>query len=396
MERDMSVIEQSDARVRLGLGANIRRLLLRIHLWIGIVFCIPFAVLGVTGAYLVYDQDVTAPPRATAVGEYKAPTAIIAAALAANPDLRATNLSMPLVAGDPATVRVVRAGVRGTSQIFVDPVSLDVLGTREGVRTPLSDLMHGLHGSFSLGGRTGRPIVGWMGVGMTFLGISGLIMWWPRRGAWKNSLGVRKNARGFVWHRQLHATVGVLGWVAFVVVSFTGVAISFPQTTTAAFHGLFGGDPTPARIANIEALPNTVAIDADQAAALAVRAASAARLGSLNLPAEADQPYRLTLIADNALAGAPLITAVVDPYRAEVIALRDPRTFKLGDSIMAWQRTLHDGRAIGPVWAFLVFFSGLMPPLFAVTGTAMWWPRRRARMQVRAQQSPVAVGVPAE
>jgi uncharacterized iron-regulated membrane protein len=43
-----------------------------------------------------------------------------------------------------------------------------------------------------------------------------------------------------------------------------------------------------------------------------------------------------------------------------------------------------------------VFFSGLMPPLFAVTGTAMWWPRRRARMQVRAQQSPVAVGVPAE
>src|SRR5262245_46887007 len=237
MERDMNM-EQSPANT----WSSIRRLLLRIHLWIGIAFCIPFAVLGITGAYLVYDQDFAAPPRATAVGEYKAPTAIIAAAIAGNPDLRAANLSMPLNAGDPATVRVAREGVRGTSQVFVDPVSLDVLGTREGIRTPASDFMHGLHGSFSLGGRTGRPIVGWMGVGMTFLGISGLILWWPRKGAWKNSLGVKKNARGALWHRQLHQTVGVLGWVAFVVVSFTGVAISFPQAHTAAFQAMFGGD----------------------------------------------------------------------------------------------------------------------------------------------------------
>jgi uncharacterized iron-regulated membrane protein len=159
---------------------------------------------------------------------------------------------------------------------------------------------------------------------------------------------------------------------------------------------LFGGDAPPARVARIEPLPNSVAIDADRAVAVARGAAPAARLGSMNLPAEADQPYRINLIADDALAGAPAINAVVDPYRAEVVLLRDPRTYKLGDSIMAWQRTLHDGRALGSVWAFLVFFSGLMPPLFAVTGTAMWWLRRRARQQVRARQTPDAVGVPAE
>ena len=76
-----------------------------------------------------------------------------------------------------------------------------------------------------------------------------------------------------------------------------------------------------------------------------MKAAPDARLGSINLPREADQPYRINLIADNALAGAPLINAVVDPYRAEVVSLRDPRAFKLGDSMMAWQRTVHDGRA---------------------------------------------------
>ncbi len=380
--------------------SNVRRVLLQFHLWIGIAFSIPFVILGVTGAYLVYDQDFTAPPRATAAGEYKAPTAIIAAALATSPGQRATSLSMPLVAGDPATVRVARGGGEGerpiTSQVFVDPVSLEVLGTREGVRTPVSDLMHGLHGSFSLGGRTGRPIVGWMGVAMTFLGITGLILWWPRKGAWKNSIGVKKNARGAVWHRQLHQTVGVFGWVAFVAVSYTGVAISFPQTHIAFFQGVFGGDPPQERINSVEPLPNTAAIDVDQAVALAMKAAPEARLSSVNVLREEDEPYRINLIADNAMAGAPVISTVVDPYRSEVVQLRDPRTYKLGDTLMAWQRTVHDGRAWGAIWAFLVFFSGIMPPLFVVTGTAMWWLKRRARQRVRAQQTAGAVGVPAE
>ncbi len=392
----MSTLEQSLARA----WPAIRRWLMRIHLWIGIAFCIPFAVLGVTGSYLVYDQDFTAPPRATAAGEFKAPSEIIAAATAANPERRVTNLSMPLAAGDPASVRIARPGAergpRATSQVFVDPVSLEVLDTRDGVRTPLSDFMHSLHGNFLVGGRDGRSIVGWMGVGMTFLGISGLILWWPRNGKWKDALW-RKNAKGLVFQRQLHSIVGVLGWVAFIVVSFTGVAISFPQTVSAGMHAMFGGSPPEPRIGDIEPLANTAAITPDQAVATALAKVPDAHLGNLTIPGDADQPYRLTLIANDALAGAPVITAVVDPYRNEVLAVRDPRNFAMGESIMAWQRTLHDGRALGAVWAFLVFLSGLMPPLFAVTGTAMWWMRRQARLRVRSQQHPTgAVGVPAE
>ena len=60
----MSTSEQSPARA----WPAIRRWLMRFHLWIGIAFCIPFAVLGITGSYLVYDQDFTAPPRATKIG----------------------------------------------------------------------------------------------------------------------------------------------------------------------------------------------------------------------------------------------------------------------------------------------------------------------------------------
>jgi uncharacterized iron-regulated membrane protein len=374
-----------------------RRWLLRIHLWIGIVFCIPFALLGITGSILVYDQDVLAPPRATAVGEMQRPAAILNAAAAANPGYRATQLILPAAAGDPATVRLAREerseGRRLQEQTYVDPVSLAILAPRQAFRTPFIDFVHGLHGSLALGGRTGRPIVGWLGVGMTILGITGLFLWWPQNGRWRNAVGVRKDARGWLLHRQLHATAGILGWIVFVAVSFSGVAISFPQSFGPGFAAMFGGEPQ-ARVPAVEEIAGTQPIGVDRAIELALQAAPDAHLAAVFLPANAKQPYRVQLIANDALDGAPAINIAIDPYKAEVTNLRDPRRYALGDTIMAWQRTIHGGRAFGPVWAFLVCVVGLLPPLFSVTGTTMWWLKRRSRLARRCE--PAMEGVPAE
>jgi len=32
---------------------------------------------------------------------------------------------------------------------------------------------------------------------------------------------------------------------------------------------------------------------------------------------------------------------------------------------------------LGPVWMVLVFLSGLLPLVFAITGITVWWKRRR-------------------
>lgn len=375
-----------------------RKWLLRIHLWTGIAFAIPFALLGITGSILVYDQDVLAPLRATTVGELAAPGAILAAAAAANPDYNAAQLIMPAEAGDPATVRLARKDGerRGLlEQTYVDPVSLAVLAPRESFRTPFIDLVHGLHGSLALGGRTGRPIVGWLGVGMTILGLTGLFLWWPQNGRWRNAIGVSKGAHGWLLHRQLHGTAGIIGWIVFVIVSFTGVSISFPNAFGPAFQTIFGGSP-PDRIPGVAAAEGAQAVGADRAVALALQAVPDAHLSALTIPAGRTQPYRVQLVGNDVMTGAPAINVTVDPYKAEVTSVRDPRQYALGDSIMAWQRTIHDGRAFGAVWAFLVFVIGLLPPLFAVTGTMMWWLKRKARQTGRSRDAMAAEGVAAE
>ena len=93
--------------------------------------------------------------------------------------------------------------------------------------------VHDFHGSLLIGGREGRSVIGWMGVGMLALGLSGIVLWWPRGNRWRDAYGIKKGARGWLFHRQLHGTAGITSWLLFIVLSFSGIAIAFPQTMTA-------------------------------------------------------------------------------------------------------------------------------------------------------------------
>ena len=60
-------------------------------------------------------------------------------------------------------------------------------------------------------GRDGRTFVGWLGVAMLVLGLTGLVLWWPKRGQWKYAFFVRRTATGLRFHRELHAATGI--WI---------------------------------------------------------------------------------------------------------------------------------------------------------------------------------------
>ncbi len=400
----MTTIENTAART---MSPSLRRILGWLHLWIGLIFCIPFAILGVTGSILVYDEPladfVSSPPHASAQGEMKSVQEIVDAAAAARGGATPLFLTMPTEAGDAAIIRFSTGEGRGRNSIvqtYVDPVSLQVLDTRSFARNYWIGLAHDLHGNMMWNGRQGRQLVGWFGVGMLLLGISGLIMWWPRN-TWRGSFGVKKGARGWLFHRQLHATCGVASWVLFIILSFSGVAISFPQTTGAFLRTTFGltESPLPGQAAKVEPVPGATPINTDQAVAIALKAVPGARLASVFFPAREDQPLRVNLLGAGMSAGVPAITVNIDQYKGETISVRDPWNGDVADSVLAWQRPLHFGRGTSELYKLAIFIVGLLPPLFAFTGVAMWWTKRRTRAMAkvsRQQQTATVAGVPAE
>jgi uncharacterized iron-regulated membrane protein len=383
---------------------TVRYWLLQLHLWTGLILMLPLVMMGITGAVLVYAHDLEhlfgqGEPPATTVGEWRSPSEIIEAAKAANAEPGRIPIAVrwPMEVGEPAAVRLSRPGIAaqggpargavptrspfaGSLQILVDPVSLQVLGTQQAM-TGWVRFFHDLHGQLFIGGGLGRELVGWLGVAMLVLGCSGLVLWWPRPAQWKAAFTVRRKARGLRLHRELHGAIGIWSLVIFMVVNFTGVYLAFPQQISGAVNAIWPGRDMRAAMfqARVEPLRGATPITLDAAITLAQARLPEARFLNAFLPVGPGQALRIGMIRPGHEEGAPVATAVIDPWRHTVVDVFDPESYSTGEAIIAWQRGLHYGIGLGRIYKFLVFVSGVVIPIFAVTGFLMWLIKRRNR-----------------
>jgi uncharacterized iron-regulated membrane protein len=388
--------------------ATVRRTLFTVHMWVGLALGLFLAALGLSGSVLVYDDAVAGlldrPPQALTAG-MPLPLSMIQSIARDAADQQGVKGQMQIILPEkplqPITVRLGgispmgnMAGMAGQRQrggerpegaqgpgraglqLFIDPVSGEVLGTRKAAAPGLLIFAHQLHGNFLMG-RDGRTyVVGWLGVAMCILGLSGLVLWWPKKGQWKYAFKVRSTASGLRFHRELHAATGIWIFLVFLAVSFSGLVIAWPQT--------FG---VPNGRGNVSVEPaDGRRLGATEAVIAAQRAVPGLEARSVTIPAAPDQPISVSYLSHDAVAA----TAYVDPYRGTVLSVRDP-----SGSFMAWMRPVHQG-SLGAVWKFLVFLSGLVPTLFVVTGLVMWTKKRQRHVPMNEPLPEVPVeGEPA-
>jgi uncharacterized iron-regulated membrane protein len=394
----------------------------QLHLWIGLILLLPLVMMGVTGAVLVYGHNIEhllgqGEPPAKAVGEWRSPGELIEAARTASNDATRIPIAVrwPMEVGEPAAVRLSRPGMAGerpqfrggqqgqatgqqggqgqaqgrvptqspfagSLQVLIDPVSLQVLETQQAM-TGWLRFFHDLHGHLFISGGLGRELVGWLGVALLVLGCSGLYLWWPRPGQWKAAFIVRRTAKGLRFNRELHGAMGIWSLVLFLLVNFTGVYLAFPQQISAAVNTVWPGRDMRAAMfqARVEPVRGVQPMAVNEAVELARSKVPEGRFFNAFLSIRPDQAMRIGLIRADHIEGAPIVTVIIDPFRKSVVDVFDPQTMTTGERIVAWQRALHYGIGLGGGYKFLVFVSGVIIPVFAVTGFLMWWTKRRNR-----------------
>jgi uncharacterized iron-regulated membrane protein len=121
------------------------------------------------------------------------------------------------------------------------------------------------------------------------------------------------------------------------------------------------------------------AMPIDDAVALARGAVPDANLRMVFMPARPEQPMRITFVHTGQDHHEPTATVFVDPFARKVVQTLDPGQYSAGEALLAWQHAIHSGEGLGFVWRALVFVCGFLPAMFAVTGVAMWWLKRRLR-----------------
>lgn len=367
----------------------IRHALFTVHMWIGLILGLLLAILGLSGSLLVYDQVISdllsPPPRATTVGQPLPLTMIseIARDAATQQGLKigAMQILLPQKAGEAVMVRLNGISPMGYQpapnsppglQVFIDPVSGEVLGSRGFVQLPFLTFAHRLHGNFLMSREWGRPLVGWLGVAMCLLGLSGLVLWWPKRGQWKYAFQVRRTATGLRFHRELHAATGIWIFLVFMALSFSGVVIAWPD--------IFGNSARVPRAHVSHPAVQAKALGATEAVLAASAAVPGLQPRSIVMPARPGMPISVNYLSHGAMGASVL----VDSSSGAILAVRDP-----SERFLAWMRPVHDG-SLGAVWRFLVFLSGLVPTLFLVTGLLMWWKKRQRRVAMTAMTDDLA------
>ena len=366
-----------------------RRGLQTVHLWAGLALAVPFVLLGISGSLLMLQPELPrmSYPYATGRGEVHSVARIMEAAAAVVPGAQGLNrVSMPQRTGEPA---ILRYGGQGTRRlVFVDPVNLEILDAQPQLAT--GDLFTGirtLHATLYMSSYTEKDFVGWIGVALTLLSLSGLVLWWPRGGQWKAAFGIKRGATGHRLNRDLHSTAGFWTLGLYLVVCISGIYLAFPREFRNSVGSVFPlgynyAFPEPSDVAP---LPPEQWLQPDAVAELALGAVENARLVLIDLPGGDNPVAVVTLVPANQGMGAPPITISVDAELAQVSYVDDPRDYLMGDRVVIWQRYLHSGLGLGFAWRALVFVSGFLPLLFAITGIRMWWLKRaQRRLAVRA------------
>lgn len=382
------------------LISRLRSSLWIVHRWIGIGLCVLLVPIALSGALLVYKDHADAlihPARYAVTGsEISQPlSTYLANAGKAAGTAKPIAVRFPIGAGWPVTVLAREARGEGRPilyTIYLDPPTARVLDVVE-FRSSLFGFLHRFHENLTIPQFSGRALVGWAGLGMLLLSLSGIWLWWPRNGAflpglrWRRSLATTAN---------LHHLIGFWISLPLAFVSLTGIYLSFPPAARSVMTSVLPMGPSQ-RGAFGGALADNPSMTPDQVLNGALAGRSGARPVALFLPTASakggrrgDKPaeggarsisWRVQLrVPEQAM----LATVLVADADGAVRQLPDPLA---GDRAAQWIRWLHEGSNSGPLWRIVVLLTGLAPPVFALTGVLMWLRgRRQRRSAVRAGQ----------
>lgn len=376
-----------------------RKWLQLVHLWAGLTLGIPMIVIGLTGSLIVAQDwyaDLSAPSAPARGPVQPIANIVMAAEKFAPPGWPVTVVGMPTHVGMAAAVQVgLPPGLRPPRgrnlqglTLYLDPVSLKFLGSQERRRqSQINQNLRSLHIALMVPQYYGVQIVGLLGVAMVLFGISGLALWWPRKGQWRSAFTVKAGLWGFRLNRDLHAVTGFWSLLVFLIVCISGVDLAFPVTFQSAVGRVLRLDYTltsatvdPATAATII---NRNALTPDEATRVAATSVAHARVVQVQLPPRPDGVYMVTLVPWIAGDTAPQISTFIGPG-PQVLDVVDPRNYSPGKQMLVWLRVLHYGQGLGDIWRGLVLLSGLLPLLFGITGFSMWWLKRAQRNTIPA------------
>jgi uncharacterized iron-regulated membrane protein len=377
-----------------------RKIWLTLHLYLGLFLGSVFAVIGVTGSLLVFWQEIdewlnpdlmTVAASPKGVAAYRPLDEITAAARAAIPAE-----AKPSYAYYPRheamafwffySVPNKMTGQPDTGNVFVDPYTSKVLGTRTFYSSEslfkyaFTGFLFALHYSVLMGD-AGGVLVGILGVTFLVSVLSGVYLWWPARGKWRQALTFKRRARFERINFDVHKLSGIYPLVPLLVVLVTGIYFNLPAQCDWLMDK-FSPVVRPAGI-NSSMRESVQPIGLDAAMSIAKERFPDSSPDLFSLPVNETGVYSIYQAAPIGSGLEARRTILLDQYDGATLYVNEPTTGSFGTAFLNWIWPMHSGHALGMTGRLLVCASGLACVALFATGVARWLHKRRARTRLR-------------
>jgi uncharacterized iron-regulated membrane protein len=356
----------------MGIGAEMRRIFLTIHLWAGVIAALFLFALGVSGSLVAFENEIDRAlnPKLTWVDA--SPTRLTLAEMiakleAANPGDTVGELGFS-ERDDVAWGAFLSSRAGQNRAVAFNPHTGAILGD-ESTRNTFTGWVHQFHLRL-LAGRAGSNIVTVAAVLLLAMAITGLVLWWPRK-----LLAVSWQSPWKKLNLELHQVLGLYTSVFLLVFALTAIVIHWDDETQRLINHVSGSFGEP-RFPKLEALlPSKPSPDFDAILAIAQKAEPDARATTMTLDTS---PVRITMKhpEDHTPAGRTIV--LIDAYTRRVVMIVDWRTASPGFRLVKlWNREVHTGDIGGLPMRILASLISLSLPVLTVTGPLIWWNRRR-------------------
>lgn len=229
---------------------KIKRVIARLHLWLGLLTGIVMFIVCITGSIYVFEKeirDITEPYRRVTALEvsYVKPSELIDIATKAIGGKPVVMVEYP----SPDKAAIAAYWDKNEYKlVYMNPYSGEILKVKNMKRDFLRKVIEGHVGLWIP--VIGRRIVTWSTLTFMFLLISGVILWWPKnakRKTLKRSLGIKFSGSKKRFIHDIHTALGVYSFLFLLVISVTGLIWGFEWFSNGVYKITSGGKkPLPA------------------------------------------------------------------------------------------------------------------------------------------------------
>jgi uncharacterized iron-regulated membrane protein len=401
---------------------SFRKILFWVHLVAGLVCGVVVFIMSFTGALIALqpqmllwaerDMRGVEPPTADAV--WIGADALLARFREGHPTLTVTGLTLEHDREQAVAVAVANPGAGGPAAQatwYVNPYTGATLGQMDPTTAwrrffRVNTDWHRWLAMTAEQRDAGRWITGVSNAAFLVLALTGMYIWIPR--VWSSASfravalfrgGLSSKARDFNWHN----VIGIWSAAVLVVLTFTAMGISFPNTYNVIYSvtgiqpppAAPGQGPGPARRGGAETaatMASTLPAGAiDPLWLLAEAQMPSWRSINMRLPQRDGQPVTFAMNDRDRLNPMARSTLTVDLATARVIRWEPFETLPAAQRLRTWMRFGHTGEAWGLIGQIVAGLASAGACVLVWTGFALAWRRFTAWRARRRRDVTAAV-----